>query len=210
MDAFVIEGGASLTGQIAVNGAKNAALPLLAASLLTDQPVTLAGAPRLQDTANMLRLLGELGVTTAGELDPGAIPGHSHSPAAISLHSTDPAATHARYDIVRTMRASICVLGPMLAARGRARVSMWSSRPALEREGNVGRKRKASSFFRTMETRSPFEISGRSKNRRCRTHLIWSWSVEARPVFSGRLPSRSCVGRVESLSLRSLLRFSGK
>ena len=113
MDAFEIEGGRRLAGRITVNGSKNAALPQMAAALLTDQPVTLLGVPRLRDTDNMGRLLGELGCP-AERLENGAI----------RLQSIDESACHARYDIVRTMRASICALGPMLARRGTARVSM--------------------------------------------------------------------------------------
>ncbi len=112
MDSFVIEGGRRLDGTIRINGSKNAALPLMAAALLTDQPVTLRGVPDLADIGNMRRLLAELGVEFSG--DPGAP----------RLKVTDEGESHARYDIVRTMRASICVLGPMLARRGEARVSM--------------------------------------------------------------------------------------
>jgi len=116
MDVFVIEGGRKLTGTLRVNGSKNAALPLLAAALLTDEPVTLRDVPDLSDIRNMRRLLGELGV----EITPSA-PDH---PPALGLRVHDESVVHARYDIVRTMRASICVLGPMLAKRGTARVSM--------------------------------------------------------------------------------------
>ncbi|MHC4784647.1 MAG: UDP-N-acetylglucosamine 1-carboxyvinyltransferase, partial [Planctomycetota bacterium] len=112
MDAFRIHGGRRLSGRIAVDGSKNACLPLMAASLLTEEPVTLRGAPALADITNMSRLLGKLGVTVDG----------SHG--TISLRSTDTSLTHAPYQIVSTMRAGICVLGPMVARRGRARVSM--------------------------------------------------------------------------------------
>ena len=112
MDVFVIEGGRKLSGSLRVNGSKNAALPLLAATLLTDAPVTLRDVPDLSDIRNMFRLLNELGV----EID--------RDGTTINLHATDESEVHARYDIVRTMRASICVLGPMLARRGTARVSM--------------------------------------------------------------------------------------
>ncbi|MBZ0171016.1 MAG: UDP-N-acetylglucosamine 1-carboxyvinyltransferase, partial [Phycisphaerales bacterium] len=112
MDTFIIEGGRRLDGTIRINGSKNAALPLMAAALLTDQPVTLRGVPNLADIANMRRLLAELGVEI-GDNNGG-----------MRLHVTDETGSHARYDIVRTMRASICALGPMLARRGSARVSM--------------------------------------------------------------------------------------
>lgn len=112
MDVFVIEGGRKLSGSLRVNGSKNAALPLLAATLLTDAPVTLRDVPELSDIFNMLRLLGELGVE------------NERDGRTIRLRGVDETEVHARYDIVRTMRASICVLGPMLARRGTARVSM--------------------------------------------------------------------------------------
>lgn len=116
MDVFVIEGGRKLSGSLRVNGSKNAALPLLAATLLTDQPVTLRDVPDLSDIRNMYRLLGELGV----EIETGT---ENKIPTA-HLRASDESEFHARYDIVRTMRASICVLGPILAKRGQARVSM--------------------------------------------------------------------------------------
>ena len=115
MDSFVIEGGRRLEGTVSINGAKNAALPLMAAALLTSQPVRLRDVPPLADIRSMVKLMGELGCQRA-EADPTS--------SVMTLHSTDETASHARYDIMRTMRAGICVLGPMLARRGFARVSM--------------------------------------------------------------------------------------
>ena len=112
MDAFRIQGGARLSGRIAIDGSKNASLPLMAASLLTDEPLTLRRVPALSDITNMAQLLEELGCRVDGR----------HG--TITITSTNPDLTHARYDIVRTMRASICVLGPLLAKRKRARVAM--------------------------------------------------------------------------------------
>ncbi len=117
MDAFVIHGGRRLSGRVRVGGSKNASLPLMAAALLTDEPVVLEGVPRLADISNMRRLLDELGCRASDE--PGA-----HGAMRLTLHSHDESVSAARYDIVRTMRASICVLGPLLARRGQARVSM--------------------------------------------------------------------------------------
>ena len=117
MDAFVIEGGRRLEGRLRVNGSKNSALPIMAAVLLTDEPVTLRDVPDLSDIRNMVRLLGELGVMIAREKDDRGRP-------IFALHAIDRSPSHARYDIVRTMRASVCVLGPLLARRGRARVSL--------------------------------------------------------------------------------------
>jgi UDP-N-acetylglucosamine 1-carboxyvinyltransferase len=114
MDTFVIEGGRRLEGRLRVNGSKNAALPEIAAALLTGEKVTLRDVPDLADIRNMLRLMGELGCRR-DESEPAGV---------LSLQVTDPSTSHARYDIVRTMRASICVLGPLVAKRGYARVSM--------------------------------------------------------------------------------------
>lgn len=113
MDAFEIEGSRRLSGEIEVNGSKNAALPLMAAALLTTEPVKLDDVPDLSDIRNMQKLLSELGV--------GVERTAAH---ACTLHTTDDSVSHARYDIVKTMRASVCVLGPLLAARGSARVSL--------------------------------------------------------------------------------------
>ncbi len=128
MDTFVIVGGRRLFGRVRINGSKNAALPLMAATLLTDQPIILRDVPNLADIANMRRLLGELGVRIADRpASHDALAGNP-SPAGhtgvLSFQSTDEGASHARYDIVKTMRASICTLGPMLARRGYARVSL--------------------------------------------------------------------------------------
>ena len=127
MDAFVIKGGKRLRGRVGIGGAKNATLPLMAAALLTDEPVTLHGVPLVADVRNMARLLGTLGCPA--ELPQAA---SAHGPASppagedpsIQLHVSDPTQSVADYEIVRTMRASICVLGPLLAKRGKARVSM--------------------------------------------------------------------------------------
>jgi UDP-N-acetylglucosamine 1-carboxyvinyltransferase len=113
MDSLVIEGGARLRGTIRINGSKNAALPLMAASLLADGPSVLQDVPNLSDIAHQVNLLKELGV--AAERAPDG---------ALRLEVLDRKNVHARYDLVRKMRASICVLGPLLAKRGIARVSM--------------------------------------------------------------------------------------
>ncbi|MHC5113549.1 MAG: UDP-N-acetylglucosamine 1-carboxyvinyltransferase [Planctomycetota bacterium] len=112
MDEFRIKGGARLEGRVAVDGSKNASLPLMAAALLADEPITLRRVPELSDIRNMVHLLGELGCTADRE----------HG--TVTLETVDPSRCHARYEIVRTMRASICVLGPLLARRGRASVAM--------------------------------------------------------------------------------------
>jgi UDP-N-acetylglucosamine 1-carboxyvinyltransferase len=115
MDAFRIQGGPRLAGRITVDGSKNAALPLMAAALLADEPVVLRRVPHLVDIANMIGLLKELGCAVKAPPTGGGT---------ITIENVDLDRTHARYDIVRTMRASICVLGPLLARRGIAAVSM--------------------------------------------------------------------------------------
>ena len=112
MDVFRINGGRPLRGTVRVNGSKNAALPLMAAALLTAEPTVLRGVPDLSDLNNMGRLLSTLGVRLERSGDHWTLTPH------------DPTPHLAHYDIVRTMRAGICVLGPLLAGRGRARVSM--------------------------------------------------------------------------------------
>jgi len=112
MDKLTISGGHRLTGEIAVSGAKNAALPILCASLLTASQLELERVPRLQDVRTMARLLKSLGVRVNEDgprwhLDASALTSHV-----------------AAYDLVKTMRASILVLGPLLARHGQARVSL--------------------------------------------------------------------------------------
>jgi UDP-N-acetylglucosamine 1-carboxyvinyltransferase len=112
MDRLRIEGGRPLAGSIAVSGAKNAALPILAASLLAPQPLLVSNVPKLQDVTTMLRLLQGMGVRCSQEAD------------LVSLDASAVDRPEAPYDLVRTMRASILVLGPLLARFGEARVSL--------------------------------------------------------------------------------------
>ncbi len=113
MDKFVVSGGATLDGEVPISGAKNAALPILAASILSDEPLHLANLPDLRDVHTMLDLLKILGA----ELN-GAAPGET----SVSLGS--PESFAAPYELVRTMRASLLVLGPLLGRFGRADVSL--------------------------------------------------------------------------------------
>ena len=97
----------------------------MAAALLTDEPVVMTGAPRLADIRSMGRVLEELGCDVAfAHPKNDADPTTRGIEQAITLHTVDESTRHARYDIVRTMRASVCVLGPLLARRGEARVAM--------------------------------------------------------------------------------------
>ena len=113
VDQLIIHGGRRLEGEIAISGAKNAALPILAATLLSAKKVTVHNLPHLQDVTTMLSVLGSLGCQ---------ITVHSHISA--SIQSEDLHAFTAPYELVRTMRASILVLGPLLARFGEARVSL--------------------------------------------------------------------------------------
>ena len=113
MDKLVITGGAPLQGEVRISGAKNAALPILAASLLADGPMRLSNVPHLQDVTTIIGLLGRMGVSILVdermtiEIDPATI--HSYA---------------APYELVKVMRASILVLGPLLARPGCADVSL--------------------------------------------------------------------------------------
>ena len=117
MDKLRIEGGARLAGEIAVSGAKNAALPLLCAALLTREPVTFTNVPRLNDIGTMLKLLAQMGVKVAREAS--AVGGDTVTLDASALDNPV-----APYELVKTMRASILVLGPLVARAGEARVSL--------------------------------------------------------------------------------------
>ena len=104
MDQFVITGGNRLCGRLTVKGSKNAALPLMAAALLTDRPVLLRDVANLADIRNMVRLLTELGckIDFVPSTDPSAAGGTA------LIHADDESQSHAKYEIVKTMRASIC------------------------------------------------------------------------------------------------------
>jgi UDP-N-acetylglucosamine 1-carboxyvinyltransferase len=115
MDKLRIRGGRRLEGEVAISGAKNAALPELCAALLTAERVQLANVPRLQDVATMLKLLRTLGV---------AVERGEGSDATLTLDAGDITSREAAYELVKTMRASILVLGPLLARFGEARVSL--------------------------------------------------------------------------------------
>ena len=112
MDKLLIEGGAVLRGEVAISGAKNAALPILCAALLSAEPLELSNVPELNDIATMLRLLEEMGVKIQRD-------GHR-----VTLDASQISNPVASYERVKTMRASILVLGPLVARCGEARVSL--------------------------------------------------------------------------------------
>ncbi|HET7836580.1 UDP-N-acetylglucosamine 1-carboxyvinyltransferase [Variovorax sp. J31P179] len=113
MDKLLIRGGRKLRGEVLISGAKNAALPELCAALLTDRPVTLHNVPRLKDVATMLKLVHNMGVRAERD-DNGTV--------RIDARSLE--VPEAPYELVKTMRASVLALGPLLARFGRAKVSL--------------------------------------------------------------------------------------
>jgi UDP-N-acetylglucosamine 1-carboxyvinyltransferase len=113
MDKLKITGGRPLEGEVRISGAKNAALPIMCAALLTGQPLTLTNVPRLRDVSTMARLLGEMGLRV--EASPEG---------RVRLHAPAIKEPTASYELVKTMRASVLVLGPLLARCGRAKVSL--------------------------------------------------------------------------------------
>src|SRR3979411_2561956 len=121
MDRILIPGGVPLSGTITTGGAKNASLPLMAASLLTAEPLVLANLPDLADVTTMANLLVQHGVTAAlaGGTDNAQQPGRT-----LELCARHITSTTAPYDLVRKMRASVLVLGPLVARCGRGRVSL--------------------------------------------------------------------------------------
>ena len=113
MERLLIKGGNSLSGKITCSGAKNAALPMIAATILCDEKVTLRNLPYLQDITTMFELLGSMGseIMLDEKMD-------------FTISSSNLKDIEARYELVKTMRASILVLGPLLAKYGRARIAL--------------------------------------------------------------------------------------
>lgn len=112
MEKFVVEGGNKLIGKVSISGAKNAALPILASTILSDGKCTIKNVPYLRDVETIIKILGELGVKTLRNQN-----------GEITTEPSKRKSNVAPYDLVRTMRASIVVMGPLLAKRGEARVS---------------------------------------------------------------------------------------
>ena len=113
MDKLLIEGGHALRGELRMSGAKNSALPILAATLLSDEPVVIANVPHLHDVTTMIELLGSLGVEVMID-----------EKLNVTVSSKSLNSYRAPYDLVKTMRASFTVLGPLLARHGQAEVSL--------------------------------------------------------------------------------------
>ena len=113
MDKLQIRGGVPLDGEVRISGAKNAALPILAGALLADAPVRIGNVPHLKDVTTMIQLLGRMGagVTVDERMN-------------VEVDPTTTKETFAPYELVKTMRAAILVLGPLLARHGHADVSL--------------------------------------------------------------------------------------
>ena len=111
MESFLIKGGVPLHGEVNISGSKNAALPIMAATLLTDEPCVLRRVPELSDTRFMTQILGSLGATAT--LENGTLNVHAKK-----------INDYADYDLVRKMRGSVCIMGPLLGRLKRAQVSL--------------------------------------------------------------------------------------
>lgn len=171
MDSFLIRGGNRLKGKIEVSGSKNSALPILAATLMAEGKTVLKGVPRLSDIDSMTKLIGELGChvyrheADASKTDGPALNGN------LDIEVRDEKQCEARYDIVKTMRASICVLGPLLAKRKRAIVSIPGGCAIGDRpvDLHVRGLQKLGAEFRTENGNMVGEVRGRLKG--CRMYL---------------------------------------
>ena len=113
MDKLAITGGPRLAGEVRISGAKNAALPILAGAILTDQPVVIGNVPHLNDVTTMIDLLGRMGVKAT-----------IHEQMSVEVDAANISECSAPYELVKTMRASVLVLGPLLGRFGRADVSL--------------------------------------------------------------------------------------
>ena len=121
MDRIQVRGGNRLNGEIRISGAKNAALPLMVASLLTDEPLVLSSVPHLTDISQLAEILAGLGVEIT-------LDGNGRTEAEIgrvlNLHARNIKSTEAPYELVRKMRASFLVIGPLIARCHKAKVSL--------------------------------------------------------------------------------------
>ena len=172
MDSFLIHGGHRLKGTIEVSGSKNSALPILAACLMAEGKSTLKGVPRLLDIDSMSKLLGELGchVYRHEPADPDILVGPALN-GPLDIQVQDESQCEARYEIVKTMRASICVLGPLLGKRGKAIVSMPGGCAIGDRpvDLHVRGLQKLGAHFRMENGNIVGEVRGRLKG--CRMYL---------------------------------------
>jgi len=171
MDSFLIRGGNRLKGKIEVSGSKNSALPIVAACLMAEGKMTLKGVPRLSDIDSMIKLVGELGCHVYRHEGTDSATGGPSLNGPLDIEVTDERQCEARYDIVKTMRASICVLGPMLAKRKKAIVSIPGGCAIGDRpvDLHVRGLQKLGATFRTEGGNIVGEVRGRLKG--CRMYL---------------------------------------
>jgi UDP-N-acetylglucosamine 1-carboxyvinyltransferase len=172
MDSFIIRGGTKLKGKIEISGSKNSSLPIVAACLMADGKTSLRGVPRLSDIDSMLKLIGELGCHVYRHENTERSIGDGPSlNGTLDVTVTDERNCEARYDIVKTMRASICVLGPLLAKRGKAVVSIPGGCAIGDRpvDLHVRGLQKLGATFRNENGNIVGEVKGRLKG--CRMYL---------------------------------------
>jgi UDP-N-acetylglucosamine 1-carboxyvinyltransferase len=177
MDSFILHGGTRLKGKIEISGSKNSALPIMAACLMTAEKMTLKGVPRLSDIDSMSKLLGQLGCHVYRHEPEGNSPSSLSGLSApvlngpLDIQVTDESKSVADYKIVSTMRASICVLGPLLAKRGRAVVSIPGGCAIGDRPVDLHMRglQKLGAEFRNENGNIVGEVRGRLKG--CRMYL---------------------------------------
>ena len=159
MQFFEISGGNRLKGSVEIHGAKNSALPIMAASILVEGETVLRNVPDLADIHQMQELLGRLGVEAKRDED-----------GAMRLRVVDEMAVHAPYELVSKMRASVCVMGPLLAKRRRAQVSMPGGCAIGDRPiGAAFPETKAAAARSTTQESSEPLRGWRSRDHRART-----------------------------------------
>jgi len=170
MNSFLIHGGNRLRGRITISGSKNSALPIMAACLMAEGKTTLHSVPRLSDIDSMIGLLGELGchVYRHDAVDDSAASGGPALNGPLDITVTDESKSEARYELVKTMRASICALGPLLAKRGRAIVSIPGGCAIGDRPVDLHLRglEKLGAEFRHENGNIIGEVKGRLKGRR--------------------------------------------
>jgi UDP-N-acetylglucosamine 1-carboxyvinyltransferase len=170
MESFLIRGGSRLKGAVEISGSKNSSLPILAACLMAQGKTVLRGVPRLSDIESMTALIEQLGCSIKRQ-EPKVAPGGMHLNGPLEIEVVAEQQCWARYEIVKTMRASICVLGPLLAKRGRARVSIPGGCAIGDRPIDLHLRglQKLGAEFRTENGDVVGEVRGRMKG--CRMYL---------------------------------------
>jgi UDP-N-acetylglucosamine 1-carboxyvinyltransferase len=171
MDSFLIHGGTRLKGTVEISGSKNSSLPILAACLMAEGPTRLHGVPRLSDIDSMNKLLVDLGCHI-NRHEPLASTGDGPAlNGPLDIEVRDESCSEAKYEIVKTMRASICVLGPLLAKRGRAVVSIPGGCAIGDRpvDLHVRGLQKLGAEFRTENGNMVGSVRGKLKG--CRMYL---------------------------------------